>query len=170
MDGNTKFVEFQIEELSLYRKKKIEAFYIESCNIAAEGETICVPTLEGKVEITASHEQYIMIGPCDDIYPIPRRLFEAKYAAEPGGCSKEIAQQMEKLGWKAEAVKKCRLAKESYVYAKEIPYKFAVFVKHCNSTIYGEAGDFYARSWEDMEDRYVISSQVMKITYELIGG
>lgn len=165
---DTKLVEFNIEDLTLYRKKKISAHYIESLDIAENGISIQVPTLEGIVEVVAAHDQYIMIGPCNDIYPISRGLFKSRYETLVEAPDEGVAGQIKKLGWNPGAVKKCRLSKNAFVYAKEVAFDFSVFVKHSNSFIYGKAGDFYAVTFEDKENRYIISSHVMKETYEMI--
>ena len=168
METNTKIVEFGVEELAIYRKKKISVHYIETLDIADDGKIIDVPTLEGIVKVKASRDQYIIVGPCNDIYPIPRKLFESKYETSGEVLDDDIAEQIRNLGWNHESLKKCRLSKDSFIYAKEVPYDFSVFVKHCNSFIYGKAGDFYAITFEEPENRYIIDSHVMKETYELI--
>lgn len=48
-------------------------------DIADEVEEIVIPTLEDNINIIASAEKYIMIGPCNDIYLIPRKLFDERY-------------------------------------------------------------------------------------------
>ena len=168
MDGNAKPVDFKIEELSLYRKKKVDLYCIKSTDIVDEGRQISVPTLEGEVRVTASQDQYIMIGPCDDIYPIPRELFESKYRTEDIKPESRIEDQLKAIGWDTKHLKKCRLFRDSFVYAKQVAFDFTVFEKHSNATIYGKAGDYYVASFEDPENRYVICSRVMKETYEFV--
>lgn len=162
-DGCTKF---EIKELNLYRKKNIDINFIESLDIADEGEDIIIPTLEGKVTIAASTEQYIMIGPCNDIYPIPRKLFDERYDVIEGSFSGEIWEPF--LAKNTKNIKRCHLKKEVFVYAIEVPFDFKVYVKHCNSIIYGNSGDFYAVSYEDTGNAYIIRKSVMVKTYELV--
>lgn len=162
-NGCTKF---EINELNLYKKKDSSTCFLRSIDIAGEGEKIIIPTLEGNVTIIASTEQYIMIGACNDIYPIPKKLFEERYDVIKETPSVEICEIVP--CWDLNVIKRCCLKKEVFVYAKEVSVDFRVYVKHCNSIIHGNPGDFYAVSFEDRDNAYIIGKTVMNKTYELI--
>lgn len=159
---------YEIEELNLYKKKKLIINYICSLDIALKDNEILIPTLEGNVKILASEEQYIMIGPLNDIYPIPKALFESRYQIVDSIISVDVKQCIENLGWNVEKIKSCQIKQDSFVYAKELASDIDVFVKHCDSFIHGKKGDYYAVSYEDTNNIYIINHDVMKKTYELI--
>lgn len=159
-------VEFEISELNLYRKKNVDIHFIRSLDIADEGKEIVIPTLEGNINMIASAEQYIMIGPCNDIYPIPQKLFDKRYDVIEETALVEKCELIS--GWNSNNIKCCRLKKETLVYAKEVSVEFKVYVKHCDSVIYGNPGDFYAVSYEDTDNAYIIGKFVMDNTYELV--
>ncbi len=162
------YIHFKIDELNLYRKNRVEVHYLESLDIAGEGTEIVIPTLEGDVKVNSSRERYIMIGPCNDIYPIRRELFEKRYDVLPDEPVSIDAGVITGLGWNLDCVKKCRLKNDVFIYAREVPTAFKVHVKHSDSDIYGEAGDYYVVSCEDTENAYIIDREVMRKTYTLV--
>ena len=72
-------VVYSVDELQLYKKKRQSIHYVKSLNVKSAGEELVIHTLEGDVTILADRDTYILIGAYDDIYPIPRELFERKY-------------------------------------------------------------------------------------------
>ena len=159
------FIKFEVNELSIYKKKDLDVHFVASLDVADKGEKIIVPTLEGNVTIVASSEQLIMLGQHCDIYPIPQKLFDERYDIGEEETEEKI---FENLPWDVKRIKKCHLKKETYVYAKEVPVDFKVYVKHCDSIIYGMAGDFYAVSFEDTDNAYIIRKSIMKDTYQFV--
>lgn len=157
---------FRLEELDLYKKKTENVCYIKSVYIEKEGKIIRVPTLEGEVVIEASDDIYIMLGSCDDVYPIPKELFEKKYVLTGNNPDQKMIDFIISLGWDPRFLRQCRLGQESYIYAKSVPYDFKVFVKHCSTIINGKKGDYYAVTYEDTENVYIVRADIMNTTYE----
>ncbi len=169
MENNArKIIYYDWNELRKYRKKKITVHFIKSVDVKKEGEQILLHTLEGDVEIVSSKDIFIMIGKQDDIYPIPRELFESKYQIMDTRENLEIVDVCERNGIDSTKVRECKLIKDSFVYGKKVEEEFTVYTKHCDSFLYGEAGDYYVVSAEDIENVYVIKENIMEETYELV--
>ena len=167
MDVNSKVV-YNLEELELYKKKKKNLHFVKSLNVKKAGEPIVIHTLEGEVTVPASEEQYIMIGAHEDIYPIPRELFESKYEVIAERNLSEVEEVVQRHGIDLEKVEGCRLEKESYVYARRMEKAFSVYTKHCDSELFGNAGDYYVVTYEDPENVYIIQGDIMEGTYEKV--
>lgn len=167
MDNVSKVV-YSLDELHLYKKKKRNVHYVKSLNVKEEGELIVIHTLEGDVTIPAGEEMYIMIGAHDDIYPIPRGLFESKYRIIKDRNLSEIETVAKKNGIDIEKIEGCCLAKESYVYARKMEKDFSVYTKHCDSELRGNAGDYYTVTYEEPENVYIIRGDIMDTTYEKV--
>ena len=167
MDNTTGFYEMSLNRMKLYKKRKMEIYYIKSLDIAEKGKMIIINTLEGNVLVKADECNYIMIGKYNDVYPISKELFDSKYEDVMGNIDHSIRLVAQSYNWNIEKIKKCRLVKESYVYAIQVNRDFKVYVKHCDSVIKGKKGDYYARSYEDPENSYIIQQKIMENTYYL---
>lgn len=158
----------ELSDMKLFKKKKIVVHMIESCCVANKGDIIILETIEGKVNLKADEEMFIMIGPREDVYPIPKVLFESKYICVEPIINDNLLEVIRRNKWVLNKVKTCRLKRESLIYAKQMDSDFAVYVKHCDSVIYGKKGDYYAVTYEDTENAYIISNSLMQETYEPI--
>lgn len=167
MDIHSKVV-YNLEELELYKKKKKNLHFVKSLNVKDAGETVVIHTLEGDVTVLAGEEMYIMIGAHEDIYPIPRNLFESKYEVIAERNLAEVEDVAQRHGIDLEKVEGCRLKRDSYVYAKKMEKDFSVYTKHCDSELFGNAGDYYAVTYEDPENVYIIQGEIMEETYEKV--
>lgn len=167
MDIHSKVV-YNLKELELYKKKKKNLHFVKSLNVKEAGEPIVIHTLEGDVTVPAGEEQYIMIGAHEDIYPIPRNLFESKYEVIAERNLAEVEDVARRQGIDLEKVEGCRLMRDSYVYARRMEKDFSVYTKHCDSELFGNAGDYYAVTYEDPENVYIIQGEIMEETYEKV--
>ena len=161
-------IHFGWNELKKYKKKRALVHFIRSLDIKEEGETIILCTLEGNVEVKASKDIIVMIGQHEDIYPITREMFENKYQVLDKRENSELEDICRKHGIDVAKVQGCILMKDSFVYGRKMEEAFSVYIKHCNSLISGEAGDYYVVSAEDLEDIYIIDAEIMEETYELV--
>lgn len=167
MDKNLKVV-YNIEELQIYKKKKKNLHFVKSLNVKDAGEPVVIHTLEGDVTVQASDEMYIMIGAHEDIYPIPRDLFESKYEVITERKLSEVEEVAQRHGIDPEKVEGCRLMRDSYVYARRMEKDFLVYTKHCDSELFGNVGDYYVVTYEDPENVYIIQGDIMEETYEKV--
>lgn len=167
MDNNPKVV-FAIDELQLYKKKKKNLHFVKSLHVKEAGESIVIHTLEGDVTIPAGDDTYIMIGAHDDIYPIPRELFVSKYQVITEKDLDEVKDVAGRNGIALDKIEGCRLMKDSYIYARRMEKDFSVYTKHCDSELFGNAGDYYAVTYEDPENVYIIRGDIMDETYEKV--
>lgn len=141
---------------------------MKSLHIKEAGEPIIIHTLEGNVSIPAGDGTYIMIGAHDDIYPIPRELFESKYQVIAEKNPVEVKDVAVRNGIALDKIEGCRLIKDSYVYARKMEMDFEVYTKHCDSKLYGNKGDYYTVTYEDPENVYIIQGDIMDETYEKV--
>lgn len=167
MDIHSKVV-YSLKELELYKKKKKNLHFVKSLNVKEAGEPVVIHTLEGDVTVPAGEEMYIMIGAHEDIYPIPRNLFESKYEVIAERNLAEVEEVARRHGIDLEKVEGCRLIRDSYVYARRMEKDFSVYTKHCNSELFGNAGDYYTVTYEDPENVYIIQGEIMEETYEKV--
>lgn len=166
--GNYSKVVYSLEELQIYRKKKKNIHFVKSLNVREAGEPIVIHTLEGDVTVSAEENQYIMIGAHEDIYPIPRELFESKYQVIAERNLAEVEAVAQRHGIDLEKVEGCHLKKDSFVYARRMEKDFSVYTKHCDSELFGKAGDYYTVTYEDLENVYIIQGDIMEQTYEKV--
>ncbi len=167
MDVNSKVV-YSLEELEVYKKKKKNLHFVKSLNVREAGEPIVIHTLEGDVTVPAGDDMYIMIGAHEDIYPIPRDLFESKYEVITERNLVEVEDVARRHGIELEKVEGCRLTRDSFVYARRMEKDFSVYTKHCDSELFGNVGDYYAVTYEDPENVYIIQGDIMEETYEKV--
>ena len=166
MENSTDGIKVEITGLKKYKKKKIMVHVIESEKVPNVSGKIVLHTLEGDVEINSNENNYIIIGPKNDIYPIQKWLFDSKYTYVETVVDEYIINIAKEYAWNVESIKTCVLCNDSYVYAKKMNNDFSVFVKHCQQTIYGKTGDYYVVSEADMENAYIISAEIMDSTYD----
>ncbi len=159
-------LDMQPSEFRRYRKKNIPRHFIRSLDIAPAGTPILLHTLEGDMSITASDDQFVMIGPLMDVYPISREKCTRLYRPV-AGLGSEVAPVLERYGWQQVPVSRCILAQESIVYAKRIDCPFRVYLPTYGVDLQGSAGDYYALPAEDGAAPYIIQGDIMGKTYEL---
>jgi phosphoglycolate phosphatase len=158
-------VSFALSQLQRYRKRDLVRYMIPSLDIAPAGDAISLSTLEGEVIITAGEDTLVMIGPCQDVYPISRQLFQRQYAISTEETA-AVAELAERNGWNLKKISSCRLKILSDIYATAVGRDFSVYVREHNATIYGKAGDYYAVSAQNPENPYIIQGDILEKTYE----
>lgn len=158
-------VQFSLNQLQRYRKRDLVRYMIPSLEIAPAGTALSLSTLEGGVTITAGEETLVMVGPCQDVYPVTRELFSQQYSTVPESVD-AVKALADENGWELAKVSACRLKTLSYIYATAVDRDFSVYVKEHHATIYGNAGDYYAVSAQRPENPYIIQAEIMAKTYE----
>lgn len=68
-----------LSALRLYQKKRILLGYVKASEMFEPGETVCVRTLEGDLDVRVEEDTYIMIGINGEIYPNKKEKFERSY-------------------------------------------------------------------------------------------
>ena len=168
MGTDSKCVKYDLSELELYKKKKLKLHFLRSLDVQEQGRPVVVHTLEGDVTIVAGEDRYIMIGPHEDVYPISKAQFESKYQVVEGADMEAVRATSQLYGVDITRIKACRVVKDSYVYACRVDKEFSVYTKHCDSVLSGKAGDYYAVTYEDTDNVYIIQQDIMKETYEKV--
>lgn len=170
--------ENEIRLMRLYVKKRIPWAFVETTKLVAEGEEICIKSLENEsgIIVKAAPDVYIMIGCRGEVYDIRRDKFENTY--DKTAESLDVFEQMLEFLPEAEIVATGEyisldeLAHLCYpktgvgIYAKELERRTKVFPAGGEEYYLGRPGDYMAVRPEDFCDIYVIQRQIFHQTYE----
>lgn len=170
--------EADIRLMQLYVKKRIPWAFVETTKLVAEGEEICIKSLENEsgIIVKAAPDVYIMIGCRGEVYDIRRDKFENTYDVTEE--SLDVFEQMLEFLPEAEIVATGEyvsldeLAHLCYpkagvgIYAKELERRTKIFPAGSEEYYLGRPGDYMAVRPEDFCDIYVIQRQIFHQTYE----
>jgi len=171
-----------LNALPRYRKKEIPIGFAVSSDIFPAGTEMAVRTIEGDTFIAADPDIYIMIGICQEIWPIRREKFAASYRVLDGPYEPEKRLLAEnhyeptvKDRIQGEAVsllpfaRSCIPTGESLIYAKKLEKRTKVFTSwNLEGYMFGDAGDYLAIRGDDKNDVYVIEKNIFGETYQKI--
>ena len=162
-----------LSRMKFYIKKKFNVGYIHTTDIAPEGSSIRLRTLEGDVSIHVEEDAYIIIGVEGEIYPIKKNKFEISYKPddskysfpgeyEPSIIDTENGQKIEILS----KAKSCISMGGAGIYAREIDHRVKIFTAWDKESYYlGVDGDYLAARGEDPSDIYIIARHIFDKTY-----
>ena len=167
-----------------YRKLKIPIGFARSSDVFPVDTDIVVRTIEGDTFITADPDIYIMVGICQEIWPIRREKFEASYDELDGPYAPDETFRDEtgytptvkdkKLGEAVSLepfIRPCVPTGDSLIYAKKLDRRTKVFTAwNREGYMFGDAGDFLAVRDDDSRDVYVIEKNIFSRTYEKVEG
>lgn len=170
--------EADIRLMQMYVKKRIPWAFVETTKLVAEGEEICIKSLENEsgIIVKAAPDVYIMIGCRGEVYDIRRDKFENTYDVTEE--SLDVFEQMLEFLPEAEIVATGEyvsldeLAHLCYpkagvgIYAKELERRTKIFPAGSEEYYLGRPGDYMAVRPEDFCDIYVIQRQIFHQTYE----
>ncbi len=162
------------KDFVMYSKKPIERGYIRTTDLADEGETCKLRTLEGDVIVNISKDIYIMIGSQGEAYPIERTVFEKKYSIYPEDYKRvfEYAPILRNLHANEEYflmdyAKKCVCREDTRVFAKRLEKSTKVFTKwDYEGYMLGNVGDFICYPEDDDKDIYIVNKNLFDEIYE----
>lgn len=161
-----------------YIKNKIAWAFVKTTDIVPEGEKIYMTSLENEagLTLTASPEDYIMIGCRGEIYNITREKFEKTYM--PTNEAFDIFEQMAsyipevKIADTDEFVCIDQMARLAYpkqdkvIYALKLEVRTKVFgVQNEGDYFLGNPGDYLAVRDDDLTDMYIIRGDIFEETY-----
>ena len=170
-----------IGAMARYRKKKIPIGFARSADVFPVETDIIVRTIEGDTFITADPDIYIMVGICQEIWPIKREKFDASYNEAEGPYAPDETLWSEnrytptvkdkKLGDSISLhpyIRPCVPTGESVIYAKKLERRTKVFTAwNQEGYMFGDVGDYLAVREDDSRDAYVIEKNIFKLTYEI---
>lgn len=169
----------QLEQLTIYQKKRIAWAYVETTQLAKEGELIFIRSLENEsgIYIEAKEENYLMIGCRGEIYNISKEKFQSTY--EP---TEELLDVFENM---LDYMPEIRLeANQSYcsldliakicypkpgagIYAKKLQKRTKIFYRGGEGEYHiGRPKDYLAIRQDDLADMYIIRQDIFLRTYE----
>jgi phosphoglycolate phosphatase len=143
-----------------YRKKTVPIGYARSADVFPAGTDIVVRTLEGDTFITSGRDTYIMVGICQEIWPIKREKFEASYRVSNGpydpderfwGESHYAPTIVNHVQGEPVSllpyIRPCVPTGESVIHARKLPRRTKVFTAwNQDGYMFGGAGDYLALS------------------------
>ena len=161
-------IEYSIDDLDLFKKKKIMNHYFRTIDIEGDEKDICIPTIEGDIKISRDENIYIIIGLFKDIYPISKETFQKRYVTIQDEGSDNIVNIFGKYLIKSKNLHTCLLNSDVYVFAKRVDSYFCVYEEKSNAVLYGNPGDYYVVAYEDTSNIYIVNNTIMEKTYELV--
>ena len=171
-----------LDSLDRYRKKEIPIGFVRSDKVFSAGTELIVRTIEGDAYITSDPNIYIMIGICQEIWPIKREKFEASYLELEGSYEPDKRFLGEnhynptiKDRVQGESVSlvpfisPCIPTGESEIYVKKLEKRTKVFTSwNQEGYMFGDEGDYLAIRCDDPDDAYVIEKKIFQGTYEVM--
>lgn len=165
--------------LPLYVKKRVAWAYVNSVEIAGEGEHIIFRSLENEsgLQIEAGFNRYIMIGYRGEVYDMTKEKFEATYepTEEPLDVFKNMMEYIPEIQLASNGAY-CSLDGVAHlcypkpgkgIYAKELKRRTKVFYDGGRGYHIGKEGDYMAIRPDDMTDIYIIRRDIFRRTYEV---
>jgi len=172
--------EFDLSTMERYRKTEIPIGFARSSDVFPEDTDIIIRTIEGDTFITSDPDIYIMVGICQEIWPIKRAKFEASYNEldspyepderfwteshyEPTVKDKVLGEAVSLQPY----INSCVPTGDSAIYAKKLDKRTKVFTSwNQEGYMFGDIGDYLAVRGDDSNDAYVIEKNIFKLTYE----
>lgn len=158
----------KLEELDLFKKRKILMHFVKSKDMGTEGEIVVISTLEGDVAVTINDNAVIMIGDYKDAYPITEEIFKKRYELVTDEWDDRLLWFLQKYNVNQSDIHSCLLKEDVLVYAKKMTNDFKVFNRNNNCYLFGNKGDYYVVTGEDLSNVYIIQGMIMENTYERI--
>lgn len=159
-----------------YRKLPVRIGFAPTIDIFAEGEPICVRTLEGDVDTQSSRDIYLMIGVEGEIYPIRKSRFEESYTVLPDPYVLATDYEPTIIGKRSGEKKRivpsartCVAKAKKIIRAAPLARDAKVFTAWDTAKYFsGRIGDYLAAPNEDFGDLYIVKREIFHKTYELI--
>lgn len=160
-----------------YVKKQEVWAFVRTTDIAGAGKKLRIRSLENEsgAVITASEDEYIMIGCRGEVYDISRKKFEDTY--EEDDKKLDIFDRM--LDFMPEVMEQetgsciaiderarlCHPKSNKAIYAKRLDERVKVFPADGRDYYVGRKGDFIAVREDDLTDVYIIQKNIFDQTY-----
>jgi len=173
---------FDVSKLEKFRKKAIPIGYVRTTDVFPVGTEVIIRTIEGDTHITSDPDIHIMVGVCQEIWPIKRERFEAAYII-PDGLYAPDESFWEESHYKPTVmdriqgehvsiepyIKPCIPCGESIIFGKELKKRTKVFTSwNQEGYMFGDIGDYIAIRCDDIKDIYVIEKTIFFKTYEKV--
>jgi len=172
-------LDLDFEFMDRYRKNEIPIGYVHSVEVVAPGTELIVRTIEGDTYITADPDIYIMVGVCQEVWPIKREKFEASYRKlegsykpdeqflsdkhyEPTVKDRTLGESFSLLPF----IQACIPSGRSDIFVKELDRRTKVFTSwNQEGYMFGDVGDYLAVRYDDLSDAYVIEKSIFSKIY-----
>lgn len=164
------------EKFERYRKKPAVYGYVRSCDLFPEGTRIKIRTLEGDVNVRCHSDIYLMIGSAGEVYPVEKKLFDARYTATEEKFSKsfeyppsviDIADN--KSYELTEYAHSCFSQSGAVLLARPLEKFTKVFTAWDYETyMSGKKGDMLCCSEENGRDIYIVRRRIFEQVYEKV--
>ena len=173
-------LDLDLNKMKRYRKKAIPIGYVYTTDVFPAGTDIIARTIEGDTHISSDPDIYIMVGICQEIWPIKRKRFEASYIVPEGVYTPDesfweenhyeptvkdrIHGESISLG---PYIRPCVPCGEAIVYGKKLEKRTKVFTLwNQEGYMFGDIGDYLVVRSDDSGDAYVIEREIFYKTYE----
>ncbi len=166
------------ESYAVYEKKPLVLGYVLTTDLDKLGESLCVHTLEGQVEVTVEDDVYLMIGIQGEAYPIDAKKFNELYSIDvPEGKPFDISSRQyrnmvsnlktgDEITISDDMVRRCK-ARPYKIYARRLPHMAKILTKwDYKQCMMASTGDYLAVNFNDKSDIYSISGEMFEILYK----
>ncbi len=166
--------EIDIDEMQIYKKKKLLLGYIILSKIFEIGTPITIRTMEGDVDVVVTEDLCIMIGVKGNAYPNSLSNLKRNYqiSEEPYQMQTDYKPVIKnkKNGETCEIsdkVKLCVSKDKSEIYAQKLEKRVKIFTEW-DDTVYmlGEEGDFIVARKDNLKDIYIVDQETFDLSYE----
>jgi len=172
-------LELDLSAMDRFIKKEIPIGFVRTTDAFPAGTELVVRTIEGDTHIVTDPNIYIMIGICQEVWPIKREKFEASYRELDGpytpderfwGESRYEPTVKDRIQGDAVSLlpfgRPCVPTGESLIYVKELDRRTKVFTSwNQEGYMFGDVGDYLAVRGDDSGDAYVIEKSIFGKTY-----
>jgi len=173
---------FDVSKLAKFRKRAIPIGYVCTTDVFPAGTDIIIRTLEGDTHVSSDPDIHIMVGVCQEIWPIKRERFETAYIIPDGHYAPDESfwgenhynpTVMDRVNGEHVSIepyiKPCIPCGESFIFGKELKKRTKVFTNwNQEGYMFGDIGDYVAIRCDDINDIYVIEKSIFFKTYEKV--
>ncbi len=162
-----------LSDMKLYRKESISIGFVKGTDMFSAGTQVNVRTLEGDLNVSIEDDTHIMIGICNEVYPIKKEKLDRSYITTDeayvfeGEYEPTIKESIEGLAISIiPYAKKCIATGGVLIYAKPLDHRVKVFTQWDRENyMLGRKGDYLAVRKDDLHDVYIIDGKIFDDIY-----
>lgn len=162
--------------MKVYRKESLSVGYVKGTDMFPSGTKVNIRTLEGDLDIAIEEDIYIMIGICNEVYPIRKEKLDRSYIVTEdsyvfkGEYEPAIKDSIEGLSVSiVPYAKRCIATGGVEIYARQLDHCVKVFTEWDRENyMLGRKGDYLAVRKDDLHDVYIIDGNIFNDIYTAV--